>query len=76
MAMRTAVTYTLYATSSKEQTGNIITFTQFEGDNILLETRNDAESGDKSDNESIMMSEKDMEDINSSDESYHDLIYT
>ena len=51
MAMRLALTYTPYATSSKEQTGDIITFTQFEDRNILTETRNDAESGDKSDNE-------------------------
>ena len=44
--MRPAVTYTPYATSSKEQTGNIITFAQFEEGDILTETRNDAESGD------------------------------
>ena len=30
MVMRTEVTYTPYATSSKEQTGDIITFAQFE----------------------------------------------
>ena len=30
MAMRLAVTYTPYATSSKEQTGDLITFTQFD----------------------------------------------
>ena len=29
MAMRPTVTYTLYATSSKEQTGDVITFAQF-----------------------------------------------
>ena len=29
MAMRLAVTYTPYATSPREQTGNVITFTQF-----------------------------------------------
>ena len=46
------------------------------GGGILTETRNDAESGDKSDNESIMMNEQDMENINSSDESDHDLICT
>ena len=45
------VTYTPYATSSREQTGDVITFAQFEEGNILTETRNDAESGDKSDNE-------------------------
>ena len=42
MPMRPAVTYTLYATSSKEQTGNVITFAQFEEREILTETRNDA----------------------------------
>ena len=54
------MTYTPYATSSREQTGNVITFAQFEEGNILTETRNDAESGDKSDNKSLMMSEQDM----------------
>ena len=50
MAMRLAVTYTLYAVSSREQTGDVITFTKFEEGNILTETLNDAESGDESDN--------------------------
>ena len=45
MEMRPAVTYTPYATYLKEQTGNVITFTQFEEGNILTKTRNDAESG-------------------------------
>ena len=35
MAMRPAVTYTPYATSSKEQTGDVITFAQFEEGNLL-----------------------------------------
>ena len=61
MAMRPTVTYTPYATSSKEQTGDIITFAQFEEGNLLSETRNNTENGDKSDSKSIMMSEKDME---------------
>ena len=34
MVMRPAVTYTLYVTSLKEQTGNVITFAQFEEGNI------------------------------------------
>ena len=57
---------------------NVITspVCSFEEGNILTETRNDAESSDKSDNRSIMMSEQDMEDINSGDESDHDLIST
>ena len=51
MAMRPAVTYNPYDTSLKEKTGDVITFTQFEEGNILTETCNDAESGNKSDEE-------------------------
>ena len=51
MAMRPIVTYTPYATSSKEQTGDVITFAQFEEGNLITETRNDTESDDKSDSE-------------------------
>ena len=58
--MRPAVTYTRYATSSKEQTVNVVTFAQFEEGKILTETRNDTESGDKSDSKSLMMNEQDM----------------
>ena len=76
MAMRPAVMYTTYDTSLKEQTGDVITFARFEEGNILTETRNDEESSDESDNESIMMSEQDMENLDSSDESDHDLIST
>ena len=36
MAMRPAVTYTLYATSSKEQTRDVIIFAQFEEGNISI----------------------------------------
>ena len=61
MEMRPVVTYTPYATYLKEQTGDLIAFTKFEEGNILTGTRNDAESGDKSDNESILMSEQDMQ---------------
>ena len=49
-AMRQEVTYTPYATSFKKLTGDVITFTQFEEGNILTETRDNAEIGDKSDN--------------------------
>ena len=55
MEMRPAVTYTPYATSLKEQNGNVITLEQFEEGNILTETRNDTEISDKSDSESLMM---------------------
>ena len=56
--------------------GDIITFAQVEEGDILTKTRNDAESGEKYDNKSIMMSKKDMDAINSDDESDHDFIST
>ena len=59
MATRPEVTYTPYPTSSKEQTGNVITFAQFEEGDILTETRNDEKIGEESDSESLMMSEHD-----------------
>ena len=62
--------------SSKEQTGDVITFTQFEEGDLLTETRNDTESGDESDSESIMMSEQDMENINEKEKFDDDLIST
>ena len=74
--MRLAVTYTPYDTTSKEQTDNAITSAQFEEGNILTKTHNDSESGDESNNESIMMSKQDMDAINYGDESDHDLIST
>ena len=49
MAMRPEVTYTPYVASSKEQTGDVITFTQFEYGSILTKTGNNTESSDKSD---------------------------
>ena len=69
MAMRPAVTYTPYATSSKEQTGYVITFTQFEEGDLLSETRNDTESDDESNSESIMMSAKNMENLDETESS-------
>ena len=47
MDMHPDVSYIACATSSKEKTGDIITFTHFEEGNLLSETRNNAESGDK-----------------------------
>ena len=63
MAIHPAVTYTLNATSSKEQTGDVITFAQFEEGNLLTENCNDTESSDESYSESIMMSKQDIENI-------------
>ena len=74
--MRPAVTYTPYATSSKEQTGNVITFAQFEEGNLLNETRNDTESDDASDSESIMMSERDTENLDETEKCDEGLIST
>ena len=76
MVMRPKVACTSCATSSREQTDYIITFTQVEQGKILSESRNDAEIGEESDNESIMMSKQYINDITSGDESDHDLIYT
>ena len=76
MAMRPAVTYTPYASSLREQTGDLITFTQFEEGIVLTEARKDAESGEESDNKSIMMNKQDMEDIDSNEKSDRDLIST
>ena len=74
--MRPTVMYTPCATSSREQTGDIISLAQFEEGNILPKNRNYAESGDKSNDESIMMSKQDMDAMNYIDDSYHDLIST
>ena len=76
MAMRLAVTYTPYGTSSREKTGDIITFAQSEEGNILTKTSNDAESGDESDNKYIMINQQDMENIDSNEESDNYLIST
>ena len=50
MAMLPYVTYTPYGTSSREWTGNIITFAYFEEGEIWAKTRNNAESGEKYNN--------------------------
>ena len=76
MVMILAVTYTPCATSLREQTGNMITFTQFEEGSILTKTRNYAEIDD---DDSIMLpllSKEDMDPIDSGDESDHDIIST
>ena len=74
--MRPTVTYTLYATSSKEQTGDIITLAQFEEGNLISETRNNTESDDKSDSESLMINKQDMESLDKNEKSDHNLITT
>ena len=47
--MLPSVSYITYDTSSKEQTGSIIMFAQFERGDLLSETHNDMESGNESD---------------------------
>ena len=79
MAIHPDVTYTPCATSLREKNGDIITFTQFEEGNISNKTRNDAESGDESDDNSIippLLSEEEMDAMDSGDESDHYLIST
>ena len=76
MAMRPEITYTPYATSSKEHTGDVITFAQFEEGNLLTETRKDTESGNESDSESIMMSKQDMVNLDEKGKFDDDLIST
>ena len=69
----------------REQTSDIIKFKHFERDtsssetNSPSETCNDAESGDKPDDDSIMpplVSEEEMDVMDSGDESDNDLIST
>ena len=77
--MRTAVKYTPCVTSSRGKKGDIITFTQFEEGNIWTKTRNDAESGDESDDNSIMpplLSKEKIDAMDSGDELNYDLIST
>ena len=74
-----AVTYTPCDTSSRGETGDIIMFAQFEEVNIITKTFNDSERGDKSDDDSIippLLSEEEMDAMDSGDESDHDLIST
>ena len=54
MAVCPAVSYIPCATSSNGQTGEIITFVQFEEGNLSSETHDNEESGDESDDNSIM----------------------
>ena len=51
MAMQTDVSHIFYATSSKEKTGDIIMFTQFEEGDLLSETCDDTEISSESDDD-------------------------
>ena len=58
------MSYIPYATSSKDQTGDIFTFTRFEEVNLLLETLNNTESGKKSNDDSNLAPIISDDDIN------------
>ena len=79
MVMHPYVSYTTYTTSSKEQTNDIITFTQFQGGNLLSKTQDDGESGDKSDDNSIIaprISKETMDAMDSGNESEYETMST
>ena len=70
MALLLAISYIPCATSSKEKTGYIITFTQFEEEDLLYKTRDNSGRGDKSDDNSIvppLISEEEMDVMDSGD---------
>ena len=79
MAMRPTVIYTPCATSSREQTGNIIMFSQFKEEDLSSKTCDDTESGDKL-NDGLMMSpllsKEEMDAMDSGDESDNYLMST
>ena len=61
------------------KTSDVITFTQFEEVNILTKTRNNAEIGDESDDNSTMpplLSKEEIDSMDSVNDSDHDLIST
>ena len=74
MSVRLDLSYTPYATSLREQTGDIITFSQFEQGNLLSETFDDTLSGDKSDVYPIMspLIRKEEMDVMDSGNDYDD----
>ena len=77
--MRPSVTYTPCATYLRGGNGNIIVFTQFEEGCLLSETCNDVESGDESNDNSIiptLLGEEEIDVMDYGDDSDHDLICT
>ena len=79
MAIRPAVSYITDAASSKEKTGDIIVFTQFEEGNLLSETRNNTESGNEYDDDSTLatiISEEETDVMSSRDESDAETMHT
>ena len=79
MSMHPAVSYTPYSTSLMKKTGDIIMFAQFEEDNLITETHDNAESGDRYDDDSIMpplISKEEMDVMDSGDESEDEIMST
>ena len=79
MYMCPAVSSTPYDTSSKKKTADIITFIQFEEGELLPENHDDAESGDKSDDDSYippLISEEEIDPMDSGDEYEDEPMYT
>ena len=77
--MRLAVTYKPCATSSRGQTGNITTFTQFEEGDIWTKNCNNAEISDESNDDSIippLLSKEEIDAMDYGDESDHYIIST
>ena len=74
--MRPAMTYKPCGTYLREQTGDIITFTQCEEGNILTKTRNDVESNDDDSIMPPLLIEEYMDAMDYGDESDNDLIST
>ena len=54
MDMRPDMSYIPYDTSSREKTGDIIMFAQFEEGNLLSETRDNTESSNEYDDDSYL----------------------
>ena len=72
MAMLPAVSYIPSSTSSREKTGNITTFMQFEEVNLLSENRDNTGCGNKYDEHSTLpplFSKEEMDVIDSGNES-------
>ena len=72
MVMCLSVTYTPCAVSSREQTGDIIMFAQFEEGDLLSENCDDTEIGDESDDDSIippLIIKEEMDEMDSFNES-------
>ena len=62
--MQPAVSYIPYSACSKEQTGDIITFAPFEEGNVPLESRNNAKSSNKYDDDSTLPPSSSEAEIN------------